>query len=70
MWSFQGKVALLTGAGSGMGLTTTRGFAAAGAAVALADANEEAVRLAANELVAAGSFRKSSIAAGSLANIE
>jgi NAD(P)-dependent dehydrogenase (short-subunit alcohol dehydrogenase family) len=54
MWSFQGKVALVTGAGSGMGLTTARAFAASGAAVALADANEEAVSLAANELIAAG----------------
>jgi NAD(P)-dependent dehydrogenase (short-subunit alcohol dehydrogenase family) len=54
MWSFQGKVALVTGAGSGMGLTTARAFAAAGAAVVLADANEEAVIRAANELVAAG----------------
>ncbi len=53
-WSFQNKVALVTGAGSGMGLATARAFAAAGAAVTLADANEDAVRSAANELVAAG----------------
>ncbi len=52
--SFENKVALVTGAGSGMGLTTARAFAAAGAAVALADVNERAVRSAAEELVAAG----------------
>ena len=52
--SFQNKVALVTGAGSGMGLTTARAFAEAGAAVALADVNENAVRSAAEELVSAG----------------
>src|SRR6266536_2611620 len=52
--SFQNKVALVTGAGSGMGLVTARAFAEAGAAVALADVNEKAVRSAAEELVAAG----------------
>ncbi|MFL5240950.1 MAG: glucose 1-dehydrogenase [Gemmataceae bacterium] len=53
-WSFQNKVALVTGAGSGMGLATARAFAAAGAAVTLADAKEDAVRSVARELVAAG----------------
>jgi NAD(P)-dependent dehydrogenase (short-subunit alcohol dehydrogenase family) len=53
-WSFQNKVALVTGAGSGMGLVTAKAFAAAGAAVTLADMNEDAVRTAAKELVAAG----------------
>ena len=52
--SFENKVALVTGAGSGMGLTTARAFAEAGAAVALADLNESAVRSAAEELVSAG----------------
>src|SRR5258705_2237572 len=52
--SFQNKVALITGAGSGMGLTTARAFAEAGAAVALADVNENAVRSAAEELVSTG----------------
>ena len=52
--SFENKVALITGAGSGMGLTTARAFAEAGAAVALADVNENAVRSAAEELVVAG----------------
>src|SRR5258706_3102057 len=52
--SFENKVALVTGAASGMGLTTARAFAEAGAAVALADVNESAVSSAAEELVAAG----------------
>src|SRR5438874_4287588 len=52
--SFENKVALVTGAGSGMGLTTANAFAEAGAAVALADVNENAVRSAAEKLVAAG----------------
>lgn len=50
---FEGKVALVTGAGSGIGLATARAFAEAGAAVVLADANEEAVRRAAEELIVA-----------------
>lgn len=51
---FSGKVALITGAASGMGLATARAFAEAGAAVVLADIDEDAVRAAADELVAAG----------------
>jgi NAD(P)-dependent dehydrogenase (short-subunit alcohol dehydrogenase family) len=35
--SFKGKVALVTGAASGMGLATAEAFADAGAAVALVD---------------------------------
>jgi NAD(P)-dependent dehydrogenase (short-subunit alcohol dehydrogenase family) len=54
MTSFDGKVALVTGAASGMGLATARAFAEAGAAVALADVNEAAVRAAADGLVAGG----------------
>src|SRR6266478_3628051 len=52
--SFANKVALVTGAASGMGLATARAFAEAGAAVALADVNEAAVRSAAEDLAAAG----------------
>jgi NAD(P)-dependent dehydrogenase (short-subunit alcohol dehydrogenase family) len=51
---FGGKVALITGAAAGMGLATARAFADAGAAVVLADFNEEAVKAAAQELVASG----------------
>jgi NAD(P)-dependent dehydrogenase (short-subunit alcohol dehydrogenase family) len=52
--SFENKVALVTGAASGIGLATARAFAEAGAAVALADVSGAAVRSAAEDLVAAG----------------
>ncbi|HXY48822.1 MAG TPA: glucose 1-dehydrogenase [Terriglobales bacterium] len=51
---FTGKVALVTGAAAGMGLATSNAFAEAGAAVVLADYKEEAVKAAAQKLVAAG----------------
>jgi NAD(P)-dependent dehydrogenase (short-subunit alcohol dehydrogenase family) len=51
---FTGKVALVTGAAAGMGLATAKAFAEAGAAVVLADFNEDAVKVAAEMLVAAG----------------
>jgi NAD(P)-dependent dehydrogenase (short-subunit alcohol dehydrogenase family) len=51
---FSGKVALVTGAASGMGLATAQAFAEAGASVVLADFKEDAVKAAAQELVAAG----------------
>ena len=52
--SFENKVALVTGAASGMGLAAAQAFAAEGAAVALADVNETAARTATEQLVAAG----------------
>lgn len=52
--TFENQVALITGAGSGMGLTTANAFAQEGAAVVLADVNEESVQAAADQLVAAG----------------
>ena len=53
-YDFSGQVALVSGAGGGMGLDTARAFAAAGAAVVLADVNEGALRAATDELTAAG----------------
>ncbi len=52
--SFEGKVALVTGAASGLGRATAKGFAVAGASVVLADWNEEEVRTAAKELAGKG----------------
>lgn len=51
---FSGKVALVTGAASGMGLATARAFATAGAAVVLADFREDATKTEARKLTAAG----------------
>src|SRR6059036_880863 len=52
--NFSGKVALVTGAAAGMGLATAQAFAETGAAVVLADFKEDAVKAAAQKLVAAG----------------
>jgi NAD(P)-dependent dehydrogenase (short-subunit alcohol dehydrogenase family) len=54
IYNFTGQVALVTGASSGMGLTTVRVFAEAGAAVVLADVNQAALRTATDALTAAG----------------
>ena len=52
--SFENKVAVVTGAGSGMGLATAKAFAESGAAVVLTDWNEKSVRAAADEFVSQG----------------
>src|SRR5437660_10643439 len=52
--SFENQVALVTGAGSGLGLATAKAFAESGASVALADWNEKTVQAAAEELAAHG----------------
>ena len=49
-----GKVALVTGAASGIGRATALAFAQAGASVVLADFNETAVKAAAEELAGKG----------------
>ena len=51
---FTGKVALVTGAASGMGLATAIAFAEAGASVVLADVKEASVKAEAQKLVAGG----------------
>ena len=53
-YDFEGQVALVTGASSGMGLATARAFASHGAGVTLADINENALLAATDELTAAG----------------
>jgi NADP-dependent 3-hydroxy acid dehydrogenase YdfG len=52
--TFENKVALVTGAASGMGLATAKAFAEAGAAVVLADFKEEAVKVEVQKFAAAG----------------
>jgi NAD(P)-dependent dehydrogenase (short-subunit alcohol dehydrogenase family) len=52
--SFENKVALITGAASGLGLATARAFAEAGATVVLADRNGKEVQAAAKELADQG----------------
>lgn len=53
-YGFEGKVALITGAASGLGHATAQAFAGEGAAVILADYDEVSARNAAEELTAAG----------------
>lgn len=52
--TFEGKVALVTGAAGGMGLAAAKEFAALGAAVVLADMNEELVVQAVKNLTDKG----------------
>ena len=54
---FSGKVALVTGAASGMGLAAARAFAEAGAAVVLADFREDVVKAETQNLAASGHKR-------------
>lgn len=53
-YDFSGHVALVTGAAMGMGLASARAFAAAGAAVTLADIDEPALEQAVAEITSAG----------------
>lgn len=52
--SFEKKVALITGAASGLGLAAAKAFAEAGASVVLADWNEKEVQAAAQQLADKG----------------
>jgi NAD(P)-dependent dehydrogenase (short-subunit alcohol dehydrogenase family) len=52
--TFEKKVALVTGAGSGLGLATAKAFALSGASVVLADCHRDSVESAADELKARG----------------
>ena len=52
--SIEGKVALVTGAASGIGRATAHLFADEGAAVVVTDVNEEGVKRVVAEIEAAG----------------
>jgi NAD(P)-dependent dehydrogenase (short-subunit alcohol dehydrogenase family) len=54
MKSFEGQVALVTGAGGGIGLATASAFAVAGASVIVADRDAALVETAADELRSEG----------------
>lgn len=53
-YNFNGQVALVTGAASGMGLATARAFAEAGAAVTLADISKDALQQAVDQIKSIG----------------
>lgn len=55
MNSLQNKVAIVTGAASGIGFATSKRLASAGAAIVLADLNDEGLQKAKSELSHAGS---------------
>lgn len=51
---FDGKIGLVTGAGSGIGRATAIGFAKRGGTVAVADVNADAAKAVTGEITAAG----------------
>jgi NAD(P)-dependent dehydrogenase (short-subunit alcohol dehydrogenase family) len=54
MFDYKGKVALVTGAASGMGLATARAFARSNASVVLGDVDDKGLDAATSELARAG----------------
>jgi 3-oxoacyl-[acyl-carrier protein] reductase len=54
MFTLEGRSALVTGAGAGIGASVAKAFARAGAAVVVTDIDETAAKQVADEIVAAG----------------
>ncbi|AJE87313.1 3-oxoacyl-ACP synthase [Streptomyces albus] len=61
MFSLQGRSALVTGAGNGIGAAVAKAFAAAGAAVVVTDIDKDAAAAVAQEIVAAGGRAESAV---------
>lgn len=59
MGRLEGKVSIITGAGSGIGRATAKLFAAEGASIAMVDQNETSVRETENEIRIIGSVARS-----------
>jgi gluconate 5-dehydrogenase len=53
-FSLEGRTAIITGSGSGLGLAVAKGFAMAGASLVLVDSNLESIKKLSDELTGAG----------------
>jgi 3-oxoacyl-[acyl-carrier protein] reductase len=61
VFSLDGRAALVTGAGGGIGAAVARAFARAGSAVLVTDVNEDAARVVAKQIVEAGGTADSQV---------
>lgn len=61
MFGLQGRTALITGAGNGIGAAVAKAYATAGAAVLVTDLDEDAAKAVAKEITAAGGKADSAV---------